>query len=222
MSKYKLIIFDWAGTIIDKGCKAPLFAFKKTLEKFNIHKSDYEIKRDMGLSKFTHLAILVNCETQAKLMYPELIKNMKEAVSIYSKPVEGINEVFRYLHDKNYYIGSTSGYTRDLLNIAIYTAKKHKMYIPYNIASDEVLLARPYKYMINENFLHFKYNVNHKIQLHNTEIIKIGDTIADVEEGRYAHLNIGITDDNIMNFRMRSYGAHIVVSDIREIIKFLK
>ena len=134
----RICIFDWAGTLVDKGSYAPLYAFKKTLKQFNITQTDSEINKYMGLDKFNHLYKLTKDIEKTRKIYPILIENMKESITQHSIPIPHVNEIFRYLRSKNYYIGSTSGYNRELLNIAMFTAFKHGMHIPFNVASDEV------------------------------------------------------------------------------------
>jgi phosphonoacetaldehyde hydrolase len=213
----KVCIFDWAGTMVDKGSYAPLYAFKQTLKQFNIKKSDEEINKHMGMDKFTHLYNLLGNYKDTLKIYPFLIENLKESISKNSIPVSGINNLLSYLKTRNYLIGSTSGYNRSLLNIAINTAFIHKMQIPYNVASDEVTNSRPYGDMIIKNLNYLKTNLSEAY------IIKVGDTVTDIKEGQSVHafMNIGISNNKILTKQMYRQGATHVVEDITELFKIL-
>lgn len=51
----KAVIFDWAGTTIDYGSRAPIVAFQKAFANVGIQISEAEIRQDMGLDKYTHI-----------------------------------------------------------------------------------------------------------------------------------------------------------------------
>jgi len=226
----KIAIFDWAGTIIDIGSRAPIIAFQRTFQqtynRFNIKKSEDEIFSYMGMDKKTHLYNLTHDKQITDILYPILIANMKNSIFEYSVPVSGICDVFSLLKEKGYLIGSTSGYSRHLLNIAISRAHFEGMTIPFNVASDEVVRPRPFNDMIEVNKMHFSRQ--HTI-LHHTpvqyEILKIGDTLIDIKEGINCKCDrtirtttIGITTSDIMKERMISEGADYVVSNINDIM----
>lgn len=226
----KLAIFDWAGTIVDIGSRAPIIAFQRTFEqtynKFGIKKTEDEIFSYMGMDKKTHLNNLTYNKQITDALYPILVSNMGHAIFEYSMPVSGIQDVFSRLKDKGYLIGSTSGYSRVLLNIAIARAQFEGMSIPFNITSDEVSRPRPYNDMIEVNKTHFLKQLNTlQHQPIHYEILKIGDTLIDIEEGINSKCKntisttiVGITKSDIMKEHMISKGANHVFSDIKDII----
>lgn len=215
----KVIIFDWAGTIIDKGSKAPYHAFVNTFKRHNLKYSDEEINRWMGLDKLTHLSKITNNQKLSSVLYPTLVCEMKDTVRQYSYPCPNVNTLFSYLRSKKYLIGSTSGYSRELLDIAINTASKNGMYIPFNVSSDEVTRGRPSNDMIVKNLHHFGLDLKDDDKF----IIKVGDTVADIEEGNNANaiLNIGISEDSVKTTRMLEAGATHVVRDVEELFTIL-
>ena len=57
----KAVVFDWAGTIIDYGCMAPVKAFKKSFDSLGINSISYaDIRGPMGLNKKEHIENAVN------------------------------------------------------------------------------------------------------------------------------------------------------------------
>ena len=48
MSKFKAVVFDWAGTMIDFGSFAPMGVFVKAFETFGIRASIEQARGPMG------------------------------------------------------------------------------------------------------------------------------------------------------------------------------
>jgi len=215
----KVIIFDWAGTIIDKGSKAPYQAFVNTFKRYNLKYSDEEINKWMGLDKLTHLNKITNNKELSSILYPTLVCEMRDTVRRYSYPCSNVNTLFSYLRSKKYLIGSTSGYSRELLDIAISTASKNGMYIPFNVSSDEVTKGRPSNNMILKNLYHFGLDLKDEDKI----IIKVGDTVADIEEGNNANaiLNIGISEDSVKTTKMFEAGATHIFRNVEELFTIL-
>jgi phosphonoacetaldehyde hydrolase len=50
-----LVIFDWAGTLVDFGCRAPLTAFHEAFAKNGLPISEEIARRPMGAHKRDHV-----------------------------------------------------------------------------------------------------------------------------------------------------------------------
>jgi len=132
-------------------------------------------------------------------------------------------------------IGSTTGYTREMLDILISSAKNAGYQPDSYVAADEVPQARPFPFMIWQNCI--KLNV-HPI----SAIVKVDDTSDGILEGVTAGTwsvgvartgnYMGMNEEELQEFRSkepdqyermlrRSYeilsgaGAHYVIDDIR-------
>lgn len=224
----QLIVFDWAGTLVDLGSVAPVRAFQatfsKTYSQFGLCPSEYEINQYMGMDKKTHLHHLTRHDTElTSILYPLLLGEMKRCIRVYSRPVPGSHRVLRTLfRQSGNYIGSTSGYSRELLDIAIETARYHSMFIPYSVASDEVERPRPFPDMIDKNREFYRgYLKDYQEPL---RIVKVGDTVVDIQEGveAEASLCIGITMSPIVKQQMKNAGATHVVSTLEEILPIVE
>ena len=66
MNKIQLVIADWAGTTVDYGCFAPVNAFEKAFQAFDIHPSMDEIREPMGLLKIDHIRAMLNMERKIR------------------------------------------------------------------------------------------------------------------------------------------------------------
>ena len=189
------IIVDWAGTMVDYGCMAPLNVFVEVFKEKGITISNEEARGPMGLKKLDHIRELSKLDTvksQFKDIYNREISE-DDVVEIYSnfepkllnilpnyaEPIEGALDLVQFIKDNGLKIGSTSGYTKEMMDIVKIAAKKKGYEPDYIVAADELKEARPYPYMIYKNAIELEmYPI--------CNVVKIGDTPSDVLEGKNA------------------------------------
>ena len=58
MSEIVAVIFDWAGTLVDYGSRAPMGAFVETFAEFGVEITIEEARGPMGMAKRPHIAAL--------------------------------------------------------------------------------------------------------------------------------------------------------------------
>ena len=51
----KAVVFDWAGTMIDHGCRAPVVALQRAFAEAGVPVSEGEARADMGRAKRSHI-----------------------------------------------------------------------------------------------------------------------------------------------------------------------
>ena len=56
MSAIKAVVFDWAGTMVDFGCRAPVEALVAAFAAEGVALSAEDARRDMGRAKLDHVA----------------------------------------------------------------------------------------------------------------------------------------------------------------------
>ncbi|UKS31371.1 phosphonoacetaldehyde hydrolase [Paenibacillus sp. HWE-109] len=197
MSKERInaVIFDWAGTVIDYGCFAPMHAFIQTFEEAGVPITDREARIPMGLLKWDHIQAILEMErvrntwgdvfgTQAvkedvDRLYVRFEAILMESLKTYTDPIPGALETVRQLRDAGIAIGSTTGYTASMMAVIVPEAAR-KGYSPdCMIASDEVKAGRPYPNMIFQNLVELGIYPP-------KSVIKVGDTVSDIHEGRNA------------------------------------
>lgn len=193
--RIKAVIFDWAGTVIDFGCFAPMHAFLQTFEKAGVPITDREAREPMGMLKWDHIqAILemerVKGEWMAKFgtepidkdvdrLYVGFESTLMESLKSYTDPIPGVLETVDLLRAAGIKIGSTTGYTKGMMDVIVPEAKR-KGYSPdCMVTSDEVKAGRPYPYMIFENMTELGV-------FPPESVVKVGDTVSDILEGRNA------------------------------------
>ncbi len=250
MKKIELAVFDWAGTTIDYGCFAPVKVFLEVFKEKGIEVTLDEARAPMGLLKIDHIKAMLSGNRVAKLwaekyqrdwtmddvkeMYKSFEEKLFKILADYTDPVPFCTETINTLRNMDIKIGSTTGYTDEMMNIVVPLAEE-KGYSPdFYITPSSVPAGRPFPYMIYKNMLELKTG--------DTDcVVKIGDTISDIKEGRNAKVwtigilkgssELGLTEEEVKNLseeelksklqevsaKMLSAGAHMVIEDISKV-----
>ena len=201
--KVQAVIIDWAGTTIDYGCRAPLAVFLELFKHKGIPITIEEASKPMGKLKIEHIRELLSME-RIKQQYikvykkeptDEIVKqfNMEFEQSLfkilpnYTDPLPGVLDTIKKLRLSGLKIGSTTGYTKEMMDIIVPIVEKKGYKPDYLITSSEVKQGRPFPWMIYNNAMNLQVPMNH--------MIKVGDTIADIEEGKNADCwSIGVIE----------------------------
>jgi phosphonoacetaldehyde hydrolase len=189
------VIFDWAGTTVDYGCMGPVAVLTELFKSQGLSLTSEEARKDMGLLKIDHIRKIIfsenikaqfvrmrgvePTEADVKKIYKSFEPEMLRIIPQYSDLMPGIINVMHYLRKNQIKSGSTTGYTKQMMDI-LAPAAKEKGYEPGSwIASNEVSKGRPYPWMIFKNAE--RLNITNM-----AELIKVGDTIVDIQEGKNA------------------------------------
>lgn len=183
----KLAIFDMAGTTVhDEGNVAD--AFQKAFAHNNISINKELVTPLMGFHKPE--AIQMVLEQTGHSFDAGFIEDIhddfeSEMMEFYGsdksvKPQPGAEEIFIWLKGKGISIALNTGFSAEVADVIISRFQwEDKGLIDEFIGSDEVEKGRPYPYMIRE--LMKRCQVTDPLQ-----VVKIGDTVVDVEEGQQA------------------------------------
>lgn len=254
--KYEAIIFDWAGTTVDYGCFAPVKAFIEAFEEYGITPTLEEVRKPMGMLKIDHIRTMLSMkrisdlwnEKYGKMWTEEDVQKVYqlsegkilEIVKNYADPKPYVVETVKELRKMGIKIGSTTGYTDEMMNIVVPEAKKQGYEPDCWFSPDSTdKKGRPYPYMI---FRNMEYLGLKDV----TKVIKAGDTVADILEGKHAGMTtVGIIEgSSVMGLTKEEYealseeerqaadkkteevyrnaGADYVVRDIRQILDLVK
>lgn len=188
----RLVIFDWAGTTVDFGCMAPAVVFKKVFEQKKIYLSKEEILKPMGMEKKDHIRELLKLdhvtvdwkkeqgyewtENDVDEMYLIFEAMLSDIVADYSVVIPGVEETISQLKEEGIKIGSTTGYTREIMDRVLAKAAEGGYSPDYLVTPDVVGSGRPGPFMIYENMRQAGiYPIS--------SVVKVGDTIMDISEG---------------------------------------
>lgn len=250
MKKIECIIMDWAGTSVDYGCFAPVVAFIESFKQMGLTVTSAETRAHMGLTKIEEIRALFSIERvkeefQAKYnrsynendiqeCYRRFQQVLFDTLEDYSEPIPNVVDVIASLRAKGIKVGSTTGYTKNMMDVVIPAAAKKGYIIDSCITSDNLPGGRPKPYMIYTNMCNLDIPSRRSV-------IKYGDTIADIREGVNAGVwSVGVilgsnelalteeevnalsTEDlkcriNEVRNRMYAAGADYVVESINEL-----
>ena len=131
MKHLKAVIFDWAGTVVDHGSLAPMGAFVEAFGEFGVTLSVDEARGPMGMAKRPHIAALMALprvaeawaerhghpptEADIDALYEVFVPKNKAVAARFSRVVPGVADVVDQLRGLDLKIGSTTGYTRDIM-----------------------------------------------------------------------------------------------------------
>lgn len=195
--KPKLVIFDWAGTLVDFGCRAPMHAFLDAFAEVGIPIDEAAARLPMGAHKRDHAReilrfpdvaararIAVGREPDDALLdaiYARFTSRLVELLPIYAAPVPGAVETMAWLRARGVRMASTTGYTRPMMEVLLPLAAASGVVTDAVLCADEVPEGRPAPwacFRLAERFGVYPPGA----------CIKVGDTVADVAEG----LNAGM------------------------------
>ena len=188
------IILDWAGTTVDYGCFAPVNSFITAFSHFGITPSMEETRAPMGMQKWTHIEKMLEGERLSALwkekhgrphtqqdidnIYNRFEPALFEVLVSHTDLLPGVLDTIANIREMGIVIGSTTGYSQSMMDVVVPLAKE-KGYSPdCMVCPDEVGgIGRPYPYMIWRNL--------EKLGVRAIgEVLKIGDTAADMQEGK--------------------------------------
>ncbi len=195
--KIAAVILDWAGTTVDHGSLAPVRVLRHVFESRGVPISEEEARRDMGVPKRDHIQRIVSSppvshrwlvETgrapEAKdvdSIFADFARLQLECLVRDSAVIDGVAETTASLRKRGIKIGSTTGYTREMMDLLVPAADENGYRPDCVVTPDDVAGGRPHPWMIFQNAIRLRID-------HLSSIVKIGDTISDIEEG----LNAGV------------------------------
>jgi phosphonoacetaldehyde hydrolase len=195
--KLRAAILDWAGTTVDYGSFSPIRAMQQVFRLRGITVSDDEVRRDMGLLKKDHIRSLLRlvrvseawrqlfgrevAESDVEQLYREFQPVQLARLEQDSEVVPGVAEACERMRQRGLKIGSTTGYTRPMLEILLNKAATQGYEPDCSLVPDDVGGGRPLPWMC--------YEIAVQLKVFPLEsFVKVGDTVADTEEG----LNAGM------------------------------
>lgn len=249
--KIEAVIFDWAGTTVDYGCFAPVQAFIEVFKEFGMEVTMEETRKPMGMLKWDHIKTMLEMprihdlwlQAHGREVEKKDIDKMHDAftgklmgiLDQFSDPKPYVVETIETLRKMGLKIGSTTGYTDQMMEVVTKVAKEKGYEPDFWITPNSVEnYGRPYPYMVFENLKHL-----HVTSVH--AAVKVGDTISDIKEGIAAGVTtvgiiegsslMGLTQEEFENLtdkekqlcyekvekQYKDAGADYVISTIKEL-----
>ncbi|MEO1066793.1 MAG: phosphonoacetaldehyde hydrolase [Pseudomonadota bacterium] len=199
---FKAVVFDWAGTVIDFGSFAPMGAFVEAFAQFQVKVTIDEARGPMGMAKRDHIETMLfaprvaaewekvrgAAPTDADIdaIYQIFVPLNEEVVVKYADLVPEGADTIAKLRAMGLKIGSTTGYTRSIMERVLPVAAKQG-YEPDNlVCSDDMAETRPGPLGMYQCFI--------DLGVYPPEaVIKVDDTEPGIAEGVSAGcLTVGV------------------------------
>lgn len=159
----KALIFDWAGTTVDFGSLAPARVFLEIFRACGVEITIAEARQPMGRAKRDHIAAILEMPRVARLwcdvhgappggadverMYADFLPLQKAALRGGADVIPGVVGVVAECRRMGLRIGSTTGYTRELMDVVCPIARQGGYEPDVVVCADEVAAGRPAPWM---------------------------------------------------------------------------
>ena len=250
--KVSAVILDWSGTTADAYVIAPAVVFVEVFKNQGVEISMEEARGPMGLRKDLHIKALTEDpvirerwkrvhgkypnQSDVDRMFADFVPAQLACLPQYTKLLPGVAKVIKRLQSQGIKIGSSTGFTRPMVDILEKAAKKQGYVQDASVAGDEVVHgARPRPFMVYRNLdLLDAWPIE--------SVIKVDDTISGVGEGlnagcwavgvaRYSnYMNINTLEEEATLSKaeiqrrleqtrdiLRKAGAHYVIDSLADI-----
>jgi len=157
--RVRAVLLDWAGTAIDHGSRAPARVFVEVFAAVGIELTEAEARGPMGLAKRDHVAAILampGVRHQWRRMhdrdpstadgdgiYRRFLPLQKAVLADHCEPIAGVVEAVDFCRRHGIAIGSTTGYTRELMDVVVPAAARAGFAPDVVVCSDEVPTGRP-------------------------------------------------------------------------------
>lgn len=164
MTEIKAVIFDWAGTTVDFGSRAPMGVFVEVFARFGVELTIAEARGPMGLPKWDHIKALLTLPHVARAwrdaqgapaddsavdrVYQLFVPANAEIAADHAALVPGTRDSVNALRAQGIAIGSTTGYTRDIMDRILPVAEAQGYRPDCLVCAGEVPRGRPAPFML--------------------------------------------------------------------------
>lgn len=203
MNILRAAILDWAGTTVDWGCQAPVAILREVFQEMDVPLQNGESRTGMGLLKKDQIRTILRlprvCEAWRRVhgetpgedavdkLFDLFVPRQLAILDQHADVIPGAAEAAEMMRSRGMKIGSTTGYTREMLDRILPIAKAQGYAPDASVTPDQVGGGRPFPWMCYENAIQLKVWPM-------SCCVKVGDTPADMAEGRAAGMwTVGVT-----------------------------
>jgi len=195
ISDFDLVIFDWAGTMVDFGCLAPVQALKAAFARQGVTLEDEAARADMGKAKDAHVRALLDrsdvasawvaargaapVEADVARVMADLGPLMRDAAEAAALLIPGALDCVQAFQRAGLRVASSTGYTREMMGPVLTRAAAQGYNPEAVVCAGETPEGRPSPLMI--------YRTCADLGVWPlSRVIKVDDAEAGVAEGRAA------------------------------------
>jgi phosphonoacetaldehyde hydrolase len=164
MSTIIAVLFDWAGTVIDFGSRAPAIAMGEVFRRADLPVDETTIRRAMGMAKREHVISILSepevatrwervrgaswSDADVDRLMDWLEPAMRDAAGRCRELIPGVVEAVSVLRSNGVKIGSTTGYTRAMMEDIVPAAASQGYRPDVIVCAGETALGRPAPLML--------------------------------------------------------------------------
>src|SRR5262249_8314103 len=190
--KIQAVLLDWAGTTMDYGCMAPAVVFVEVYKRQGVPITMEEARAPMGAHKRVHIQRIGQLDTVTRpweeahgraptdddvsRMFADFVPLQLACLSDYSELIPGTLETVGAMRARGIKIGSTTGYTTEMMKINMEDARRQGYVPDATVCASDVPAGRPYPYMCLQNVMNLEVSPV-------DACVKVDDRIPGVEEG---------------------------------------
>ena len=195
LRRFDLVIFDWAGTMVDFGCRAPILALHEAFARRGVIVEERDLRADMGKAKADHVRALLAVphvaaewtrvtgsapvEADVAALMEDLAPLMRDAAGAAAELIPGAAETVATLRAAGLRIASSTGYTREMMEPVLARAKAQGYAPDHLVCANETPEGRPSPLMI--------YKACADLGVWPlSRVVKVDDAEAGIAEGRAA------------------------------------
>lgn len=251
----KAVAFDWAGTTVDHGSRAPAIVFQEIFRRRGITITSAQAREPMGRAKRDHIAAVAAMPPVARAwaerygapcgdadidaMYAEFLPLQKSVLQEHSQVITGVPEAIAHCRQMGLKIGSSTGYTRELMEVVVPRAREQGYSPDCVLCAEDVPQGRPAPYLLYETAI--------RLQVYPLwTMVHVDDTPVGIQSGRNAGCwTIGVTrtgngvglsveelaalpEDEVRRLctvageTLTSAGAHYLIESVAEVVPILE
>lgn len=254
MSEIKAVVFDWAGTVIDFGSRAPMGVFVEAFARFGVAVSVAEARGPMGRPKWDHIAAMLAepriadawraaqgsepDEAAVSRVYEVFVPMNEAVVADFADLVPGAAETVAALRERGCRIGSTTGYTRSIMERLLPLAAAQGFSPDNLVCAGDLPEGRPSPMNMYRTFLDLGVWPA-------SRVVKVDDTGVGIDEGVHAGCwtvgvrlsgnEAGLSLDELAALAseeraalrrrtgdaLTGYGAHFVIDTVADLLPVL-
>ncbi len=214
---FDLVIFDWAGTMVDFGCEAPVKALIEAFDAEGVRLQEATARRDMGKSKSDHVQALLadpavgaawakshgraSVPSDIDVLMARLEPLMRRQAGQAASLIPGALHTFEQLRAANIRVASSTGYTRQMLEPVLISAASQGYVPEHVVCAGETPMGRPSPLMI--------YKACAELGVWPlSRVVKVDDAEAGIAEGKSAGaFTVGVASGNVLGLSRHALHA---------------
>ncbi len=214
---FDLVIFDWAGTMVDFGCTAPVKALIDAFAQEGVAINEAAARRDMGMAKADHVRGLLSHpevaaawrarhgrsaeERDVESLMVRLGPLMREHATQAATLIPGARATFDRLRAEGLRVASSTGYTRDMMRPVLARAAEQGYVPEHLVCAGETPAGRPTPLMI--------YKACAELGVWPlSRVVKVDDAEAGITEGKVAGVfTVGVASGNALGLSLETLEA---------------